>query len=802
MRLFYLSAAWVAGIFLGSITALPWWLAPAAALATLAGCLIRRPRRQVGLVIGLSAAALLAAAAYASPVLHRELDGLSRYHGQAGVTLRGLVSEEPAVSDKSAQLSLSSLEIEQNGAWRPVPGSVLVFAPVFPAYGYGDRLLVTGRLQAPAPLGDFDYPAYLSRRGVATVSYFPRLERLATGQASGWLSLIYGVRRALAGSLARALPEPQASLAQALALGLRTGLPADLKAEFVRSGAAHLLAVSGLHISIVTGVMLGVGLWLFGRRRYLYIWLALGAVWLYALLSGMQPPVVRGSIMASLFLAAEALGRQRSAVTALALAAAVMTAFDPFLLWDASFQLSFAAMAGLVLLYPVFLGAGGRLTGLIPEDRAGLVSLARVVNSGLSATLAATLAVLPLVAYHFGAVPLVGAATTLLALPALPGAIITAALTGLAGLPAAPLAQVMGWAAWLFLSYIIAVVQFFAGLPFAAAAVGSFSGAFVWLYYAAFLLVMLAARQRRPVKDLLQRARRRAPALGAPAGAAERHTRLLIGGLALTALLVFVSAATLPDNRLRVTFLDVGQGDAILIQRGSQQVLIDGGPSSRDVAAGLGGRMPFWDRTIELVVLTHPHQDHLAGLVEVARRFKVERVLYPEIDLASPLYDEWRAVTRDVTRLDVAPGQRIDLGGGAVLDLLGGGRPASPDESDVDDSGLVLRLSLDGVSFLLTGDISADVERELVRDRAVLTSTVLKVAHHGSNTSTSAEFLSVVNPGVAVISVGAGNSFGHPGAGAMSRLSARPSLDVYRTDEHGAVEMTTDGENLWSRTTR
>lgn len=211
--------------------------------------------------------------------------------------------------------------------------------------------------------------------------------------------------------------------------------------------------------------------------------------------------------------------------------------------------------------------------------------------------------------------------------------------------------------------------------------------------------------------------------------------------------------------------------------------------------------MPFWDRTIDLLVLTHPHHDHLAGLVAVLHRYQVGQVLYPDLEYDSPLYDEWRRLIKErgIKGTIACAGQQIDLGDGAFMKVL------SPTTtllagtgSDVDNNSVVLRLNAGHVSFLFTGDIMREAEWELICRRADLKSTVLKVAHHGSDTSTTHEFLAVVNPQLAVISTGADNRFGHPGDEVVRRLEQRLGVgNIYRTDEHGTIEFTTDGERLW-----
>ncbi|MBN1863107.1 MAG: MBL fold metallo-hydrolase [Dehalococcoidales bacterium] len=286
----------------------------------------------------------------------------------------------------------------------------------------------------------------------------------------------------------------------------------------------------------------------------------------------------------------------------------------------------------------------------------------------------------------------------------------------------------------------------------------------------------------------------------------ESNKKWLVLPLAVAAVLVSFLAASLPDSRLHVSFLDVGQGDAILIQRGSQQVLVDGGPSPQAVCLGLGDKMPFWDRTIELVVLTHPSADHVTGLIEVLNRYRVEQVLYPEMAFESGVYNEWLRLIEEkgIKATPAQAGQWVDLGGGVVIEVLNPQVPSLVDtESDDDNNAAVLRLSLGEVSFLLTADIMWETELELLYSRANLKSTVLKIAHHGSNTSTTPEFLAVVRPELAVIQVGADNEYGHPTTEVLERLKERVGAEnIYRTDEDGTVEFITDGERLWLETER
>jgi competence protein ComEC len=277
---------------------------------------------------------------------------------------------------------------------------------------------------------------------------------------------------------------------------------------------------------------------------------------------------------------------------------------------------------------------------------------------------------------------------------------------------------------------------------------------------------------------------------------ASLQTKVIVGIAAILLILAFFAWRALPDGRLHVTFLDVGQGDAIFIQTPSgRQVLIDGGPSETALLSQLGHRMPFWDRSIDLVLLTHPESDHVTGLIAVLERYRVDTVVFRQMALDSATYERWLEVVAEegAAVYEGAAGMQLALDPALEMIVL---HPGAELEEDANNNSIVTRLTFGQVSLLLTGDIEAEVERALVgahRD-APLPSTVLKVPHHGSCSSTTQAFLDAVDPEVVVISVGADNRFGHPCDEVLERLEGLP---VYRTDEHGAVEVISDGTLVW-----
>jgi len=239
---------------------------------------------------------------------------------------------------------------------------------------------------------------------------------------------------------------------------------------------------------------------------------------------------------------------------------------------------------------------------------------------------------------------------------------------------------------------------------------------------------------------------------------------------------------------LRIIFLDIGQGDSILIQKGNRQILIDGGPSGKTELAKLGEYLPYFDREIEIVIATHPDKDHIGGLVEAARNYKIGKVLTTAAEKDTSVFKEWREVleynrieTREVWR-----GTEIALDEKIRLKIIFPGGKVDPDVGDANDKSIVARLDFDDNSFLFTGDIESKAEKEILGSGENVDVDILKIAHHGSKYSSSEAFLDAASPEAAVISVGAKNSYGHPTEAVLDALETR-GIKIYRTDENGDV---------------
>ena len=825
MKLALLTAAWLAGLGLGlrlDAPALPFLLLLLACPPV--GFMLRLSHRPVtpALLAAVGLLGLLHAGASSGPVdLFPVRDGQN-------VTLTGRIVDDPITLDRHTRFklavdSIASIESSES-SMRPVPASGNVLAYVSTPYPqaagqgtdpirYGTLVRIRGTFERPAPLEDFDYSAFLSGQGISGVLWvretelLPLQRRPPVTRAMAW---IFDVRGRLSASLDQGLGQPQSALANAFLLGRRESLSEDVTGNFRATGGAHLLAISGLHVGILLVMTLALGGLALGRRRGAYLLVPLLAIWLYALLSGLPLSVVRAAVMGSVYLAALALGRPRSILPALALSAGVMAAIDPKVLEQISFQLSFTAMAGIALALPYQARAAERM-----EERVRLAGpwwwqwvwqTARWLAPALIISVAATLATWPLIAFIFNRVPLLGIVTTLLAMPALPFILIGSVATAIGGLVHPIIGQGLGWIAWLPISYLLSLTS---NMPAVTAPVSWAGTSLIWVWYAALAgLLLLPGRLAKgklratvpnPTELMAEDGQRPVRRAAPPAGLMLLSVALVVGASVLWSQLL-----SRPDGNLRVYFLDVGQGDSTLIVTPSgKQVLVDGGPGAESAAESLSGKLPLGDRSLDLVVLTHLDDDHSRGLLAILERYSVGALIVGNRMADSPRFTPWQAVLdrRGIPRIDVESGFQVELEPGVAIDVLNPQRVESirPPKDRNNDS-VVLRLSYDRARFLLAADIEAEAEGFLARNSLDLDSAVLKVSHHGSGTSTTQLFLDRVSPLVAVVSAGEDNSFGHPASNVIDRLEGSVGAEgVYRTDQHGTVEITTDGSTLWVR---
>jgi competence protein ComEC len=805
-RLICLAAGWLAGLAFAAVRPPP--VAVLAAAAVLLGlCWARRAdaRWRRSLLIGLCAVLGGLRSAIAQP--HPGPEHVARFNGQGELTFRGLVVAEPDRRDRQTDYRVRVAAVQLGQRWQPAGGTVLVQAPRFPAYAYGDTLRVTAALVDPPAGTRLDYRRYLARRGILSLARHPRIQVEAHGGGNPLRRALLAVKDRARTALALCLVEPEASLATGILLGDARGIPRAVDEAFRVTNTTHIVAISGSNISLLVAVLFaGLGP-LLGRRRAVPAVLVVLA--LYTALVGAEPAVVRAAIMGAILVIGRVLGRPGDALIALFASAWAMTAYRPAYLADLGFQLSFAATAGLLVLAPPLRARLLRAPGLAGDGRGA--GTRRALAEVVAVTLAAQLATWPLLAHAVGQVSLVGLAANLLIVPAQPALMALGGLAAIAGSLWLPAGKLFGLLAWLPTTYTLRTATGMARLPYAA--IGWTLPAPAVAGYYLTLGLLLGRRQPNPLTGWLiprlaglRTSLARHQAISPPAGP-RRRPQPPLAALRLVALgtvcgLTWLGALSRPDGLLHVWLLDIGQGDAILVQTpNGRRMLVDGGPSPSAVLARLGRSGSPWQRQLDVVALTHGDADHIGGLPAVLARYDAAVIVDAELPADSAEAAAWRAAVA----AERAQPVRAATGGRILLDPEAGvsaeilwppHERLTGTDADSNNNSVVLRLQYGARSLLLTGDIEETAERALLRQPATLRSDVLKVAHHGSATSTSPPFLAAVAPALALISAGAQNPYGHPDSATLTRLATIP---LRRTDRDGTIEVLSDGQGLWVR---
>jgi len=793
MALVYLAAAWSAGIVLAYVFSPPWQVLPLIGLTSLVGWIGWGDSRRARYLCPILLALALGAGRLLLATPHLDAHSLATYNDAGRVTLEGVVTAEP---DEREAYTLLRIRAERltlpEGETIEASGLVLARVDRYPTFAYGDRVRIVGLLETPPEGEDFSYRDYLARQGIHSLVRNARAVRIGSGGGNPLYSALLALKRRARTTIAAILHEPAASLLTGILLGVESTIPADLMEAFSATGTTHIIAISGFNITLIAGILAGLSRRLVGQRHA--TWVATAGVLAYTLFVGASAAVVRAAIMGIIYLLGKHLGRETFAPASLAAAAVVMTAINPLILWDVGFQLSFAATVGLLLYTgPLERGAERLLAHLTSPDLAR-----RVVgwaSEAVLVTLAAQLTTTPLILFYFRRLSLITLLTNLLVLPVQPAVMAWGGLATVAGLVWPPGGRLLGAVAWLFLTYTIEAVRLTARAPYAWVDLGRMENWMLWAFYGLLGGVTWWGCQGAERRAALS-ARARAAWTGLTARLSDR---LFLFISAVLLILAIAARHTLPDGRLHVTFLDTG-GDTVLVRTPSgRQVLVGGGPSPSRLLDRLGRRMPFWDHTLDLVVLTHPDDDVLAGLIPVMERYAVKWVIVPPVECHTRLCTQWKGTLRS-SGVDVLRGEtglRIWLDEGTLLTVLHPGPAPFGRAADFNDNSVVVRLDHGSVCFLLTGDAGAAVEGRLVAQGAWLKCTVLKAAHHGDASATTEPFLAAVDPEVVVVPAWGEDPFRRPDREMLDRLEGR---QVYRTDQDGTVEIVSDGEGYWVET--
>jgi len=643
----------------------------------------------------------------------------------------------------------------------------------------GDRLQITGKIQEPRGErnpGDFNYKKFLAANGIYGIVNISRPQDLIVVPAVHKKSLayfIYLVKRKFYRSFNQMHRGQAQALVKGLLLGERGEISPELQDAFSKCGVIHILAISGLNIGYI-GIIFFV---LFGLLRLNYqakIIAVIISVFFYNLLVGFEPPIVRASLMMGIFLFGRLLQRRTDPLNVISAAAVIILLINPPELFQVSFQLSFGAILSMAYLYQrlKIIFEKWALFGKLTQTKLG-----EYLGTLLLVTLAAQLGTLPIVVYYFHRISLIGIILNLLVIP-LTGIITALGLaTMFFSFVSVTLAQLYANTNTICLELLIRVVEWSSKISFSAITIGRIGLVTVLIFY--LMLWSLLNFHRVFYRKVVA-------------------FSILTGAMLLTWQAVFQS-----HNWMQVIFFDVGQGDAALVTfPNGKNMLIDGGPVLEDFDAGEFFILPYLKRErinrLNTVVVSHADNDHIGGIPSILRSLPVDKVFDNGLFNESGICSTYQVII-DSFKIDyqvAQAGYRLTSYENCGVYFLHPGKVfASQFKADINNCSVVAKIVYGNRSFLFPGDIGSEAEKILLCYGELLKADVLKVAHHGSRTSSSEAWLKLVQPEFAVISVGRNNKFNFPAPSVLKRFQ-QLGIKTIQTDVNGAVIFRTDGTRL------
>jgi competence protein ComEC len=730
---------------------------------------------------------------------------ISRFTDMERISLEGIIDRPPEYSRGKTQLLIRSQKVIMPNRHLSADGLLLIFLKEEErSLRVGDRLRLSCRLYPPRgfhnPAG-FSYERHLALERIYTVG-FP-------SEKKGWVKLGEGFknpvilrverwRDRIRDFLDRETNSPASSIFKALVLGEQGEIPEEIKERFIVTGTAHLLAISGDQFGIVAFLSFSLLIWILKRSEFLLLsipirkWaagLTIPCIVLYAFIAGGGISVVRSAIMVITFLVSILLNRERNLLHTVALAAFLILLFSPPSLFDVSFQLSFLAVLSILYLVPRILHEIKQEGIFALLKTSWKKKIVRYVMLSLLVTAVAIIGTAPFVAFHFNRFAPIGFFTNLFIVPWVGFLIVPLSLSAsIFSFFFTPLATLLININTFVTLLLLRVLAFLASFPFASLFVSTPTPFEIVLFY---LLLFLSVHVKR-----------------------RKAARYLFLGICVVSALdlAFWNLKDSFQKDVRLTLIDVGQGDSILIEfPKGKRMLIDGGGLYEDrFDTGKNVIAPFlWSkkiRRIDILALTHPDPDHLKGLNFIASEFSIGQFWHNGFQAESESYLQlWSTLNEKKIRTqslneETSP-QTIN---GVEISILNppvwrGTQKRTHHPRDVNNASLVMKLRFKKVSVLLTGDIGKEAEERMLRRDYPLRSDIIKVPHHGSSTSSSRLFLERVKPTYAILSVGERNIGRLPHPEALRRYQ-QLGATLYRTDIQGAITVVTNGEAIQIKT--
>lgn len=763
-------------------------------------------------------------------------DNLWHLIGEEKITGEGIICENPQVSPSGTALIISVSRVLRDGQYKAASGRFLLRVHSESDWEYGDFVRFRARLRKPHNFqnpGGFNYERYLRLRRVlvvGTITDPSAIIRLRKGLGNPVLLALEGLRSKIRKVLIEKVPGDEGRIIQAMTLGDKRVIPHHIMEYFNKTGTTHIIAISGLNVGIVALVSLYLFRLIFGNFEYLLLrwnvakiasFAAIIAVIFYMFIAGTEISVVRATVMVLIFMTASIINRTQDLYQSLALAAFLILIISPASLSDISFQLSFAAVFFILFLSPRLISLASSESSQQPDDVMISSSLHqkawRAVVAFAVVSLSATLGTLPLILFYFNRLSIVNLAANFVVVPILglvatPLFLLTAMAISIVGDLPYPLLAPSVWLVKLALF----LIEYLAALPYSAIFLPTPTIPEMAAFY--LLIVALGFVMGNWHSSVPQRP------------SSLKGVRFWAAISICMTLFIIISAAQLSfcgsgHRGLSLTALDVGQGSAILVRFPSgRKMLVDGGGYYDDrFDIGRSVVAPYlWHQRInriDTVVLTHPHPDHLQGLLFILEHFHVRKIWTNGDVSDSPLYQNFLQIVHrqgitieaitDATQVMDIDDVRLEFFNPRLRHGSGNIHPSNPSEpgtaggtthakhvlEEANDRSLVIKLTYLGHRFLLPADITSTTEDRLVQSHADLKSEVLFVPHHGSVHSSSESFVNSVGPLIGVISCGRDNTHRFPHPKVLERYQSIKTR-LFRTDRNGATTVETDGKEL------
>ena len=687
-------------------------------------------------------------------------------------SVTGEIITPPEILDRNVRFVLKAEQFcpGKTGSIETVNGKILVYTRALSDFQYGDTIQVYGLLETPPEYEGFSYREYLSREDIYAFLYSRESEIIKRSWSYPIRKALYQFRSHAHATLKSLYPDPEASLLSGILLGIEGGISTRMMEAFQQTGTAHIIAISGFNITLISAIFLNLMRSWLGRNAGIIT--AGAAICLYTILVGGDAAVVRAAIMVSISLIARLLGRQNHGYSALAAAVFVMTIFDTNILMDIGFQLSVLATLGLLFYGPLLENGFRRQAGHLLSEQ-GVNKITPWVNEFFLLTFAAQLTTMPLTISCFNQIPISSFLVNPIILPVQPPIMILGGISVLLGLIFKPAGQLAAWITWPFLNLTTRTVSFFASIDSMRIPLANNSFV-IMLIYCALLAAGTFMVRTKAGKKLLQKT----PAL--PLGT-------ILAAVSICCILIWTAWMNQHDNRLRITLIPTGRSETVLIQSpAGRTVLLGCGDSPITLSEALGHRLsPLYSR-IDWLLLGSSADQTTAGLHGIVDQYTINNILLSTTDTSPSFRSTAELISNsEISSQVMKAGKRLDFHDGVSLEILAAG-----------EKGTAYLVTYGNFRLFFTHGEDTDMIFSLtsIPDIARVTAAILPAS--GGMAANPPLLIKHLDPSLVLLSVEPGSDeTPHPGV--LDQLDKRTLL---RTDQNGWVTLSTDGTMLWIET--